>query len=369
MKKSISLLLGFALLLGAFCGCGGSDTSGSNTSGTGKNEISETGTESATGGIGGLVGDVSNFSVTAAYDYGMHVEDTAYMLYNGIERFFDIPEELDTVVAGDTFHIVHTGEIHIQESYPASATLSGEIVQVEVRKAQVLRLTYYAPYDGAEEYFEVWHDNGVREKITVKSRPDYYIRDLNDGLFSPLSDVNYSTTLYGTYNGVNGCDSDGYTLLGLYRWHPRFKGREVHPQTKAAIEELNEKSDFTFDLLAKKEACDFTDYEYTPGFGCESYEKDGVSYGFSTYPDYASGAYCITSIFSQGGNTVFGVKGDEAAENVAEALLSYGYTLTAREETHVSGSKYGVAITFTKTDGVWSVQIGLRSTNDTGIMY
>ncbi len=329
---------------------------------------------------GGREGILNGVQVTATYDYGLHREGKAVMLYGHCSLFFQIPEEIDRVVAGDVFDIEHTGESRVAESYPGQMFISGKIKSVTVHKAEIVRLTYYAPYNGAQERFVIERDDGTSERIKVANRPDYYITGFDGeyGEFRELSEVSYSTTLFGSYSVIDGYSEEkGYSFSGLYRWHPRFEGREIHPDTQAAVTDFNNNSSFTFKLLSKLKDCDFTDYEYNPGFGCESYHKDGVDYGvkygFSMYPDEACGAYCITSIEASGEYTVFGLNSkDMTRKKLCELLERHGYTVlpTSRGD-FVGGALYGVFIRFEQdaTTGEWVMNVGLRSTNDTGIIY
>ncbi len=328
----------------------------------------------AADGVGGLV--LNGMQVTATYDYGLHREGKAVMLYGHCNLFFQIPEEIDRVVAGDVFDIGHTGDARIAESYPGQVFISGKIRSVDVHKANIVRLTYYAPYNGAQEYFVIEHDNGTSEKIKVATRPDYYITGFDGeyGEFRELSEIFYSTTLFGSYSVIDGySEENGYSFSGLYRWHPRFEGREIHPDTQTAITDFNNNSSFAFPLLTKLTDCDFTDYEYNPGFGCESYQKDGVEYGFSMYPDEACGVYCITGIEASGEYTVFGLNSkDMTREKLHEVLVRHGYTVGVTDRTDfVGGALYGVSIRFEKDaeTGEWVMNVGLRGTNDTGIIY
>lgn len=327
---------------------------------------------------GGANGLLNGIQVKAEYDYGnVHTEGKAVMLYGHCNLFFEIPSDIDRVVAGDVFDIEHTGESRVAESYPGQMFISGKIKSVKVHKAEIIRLTYYAPYNGEAEYFVWQRDDGTSEQIKVASRPDYYIKrfDGEYGEFEELSEISYSTTLFGSFSVIDGySEEEGYSFSGLYRWHPRFEERDIHPDTQTAITDLNNHSSFDYKLLAKLENCDFTGYEYNPGFGCESYKKDGVEYGFSMYPDEACGAYCLTNISCKGAYSVFGVDPQTAtAEDIQATLTMHGYKVSSSnlDNIMVRGSCYGVSITFVKEHigETWRVIIGLRSTNDTGIIY
>ncbi len=145
--------------------------------------------------LGGCAGGASSgtgiataraMRVQASYDYGLHVEGKASMLYDGCIRFFDLPDTLDCVVAGDVFMVGFSGDSYRRETYPSTMCIDGTITSVDMEQAEIVRLTYYAPYDGEAEYFMLERDNGVSERIAVSSRPDYFIENAS-GSFSALS--------------------------------------------------------------------------------------------------------------------------------------------------------------------------------------
>ena len=119
MKKWIAWTLGIFSL--AAVGCGKDNGNGS--------ESSEAKTET------------SVFTVTAAYDYGTHVQNQLTLLYGGSFRFFDLPENYGEVLAGDTFTIEYTGELEIEEIEPSTVEITGEIVAVTAQKAERVGLT------------------------------------------------------------------------------------------------------------------------------------------------------------------------------------------------------------------------------------
>lgn len=317
----------------------------------------------------------NGIQVKAEYDYNI-AEGKAVMLYGHCDLFFQIPDEIDRVVSGDVFDIEHTGDALVLESYPGQMRITGKIKSVKVHKANIVRLTYYAPYNGEEEYFIWERDNGTSERIKVETRPNYYITGFDGeyGKYRELSKVSYSRTLFGSYSAIDGYnEEEGYSFSGLYEWHPRFEEREIDADTQTAITDLNNNSSFDYKLLSKVENCDFSEYEYEPGFGCERYTKDGATYGFSMYPDEACGEYCLTSIQQEGGFTLFGINSASAtAEEICLALETHGYALSATvSDTLVQGACYGVSVSFVResAESNWSVRIGLRTTNDTGIIY
>lgn len=317
-------------------------------------------------------GDASEFdtyTVTANYDYGMHRPGLAAILYNSSTAFFELPEGVDMVLAGDLFTVKYSGQLLIQESYPSSVVFAdGGIESLTMQKAKLVRLTYHPAADGEAERFVVLHDNGIEEEIAVAERPDYYITDA-EGHFEPLGELDYSQMLFGSYSPVDGYSaSDGYKFSGFYVWNPRFEEREVHPDTLAAVNELNENADFAFDLLAKRDDCDFTGYTHEAGFGCDEYEREGQTFRLSIYPDLAGGDACITNIACTDGSKVFGLDGSEDIDTIRAVLEEKGYTLETVGTSPVA-SKYGVWITFSGEEGAVQLRIGVNPTNDTGIVY
>lgn len=197
MRKMSTLRCGVVGLCTLLCGCAGGASSGMGDA------------------------EAKAMRVQAAYDYGLHVEGKASMLYNACTRFFDLPESLDCVVAGDVFTIGFTGDSYRQETYPSTMKIT-HITSVEVEKAEIVRLMYYAPQDGELEYFMLQRDDGVSERITVSSRPDYVIETVLDGTFSALSDVSDCKILFGTYNAESDYSEEtGYRFVGLYADNPR----------------------------------------------------------------------------------------------------------------------------------------------------
>ena len=220
MKKILTFLLclGFAFSLVA---CGGDNGTSEETSSSIANEQnSESGSNEK---------ETSFFTVTAEYDYDVHIQGEPYMLYGYYLPFFDVPSEHGAVVAGDVFTIEYTGTLIRNDIYPGEAylTAGGEIVSVTVQKAKSVYLIRVLEESVAEEgespswMYYLYNDGVIGDEVKVASAPQYYLTNENGEMAYaelPYNDI----VLYGTYSAVDGySETDGYRLSGLYAWNVR----------------------------------------------------------------------------------------------------------------------------------------------------
>ena len=309
-----------------------------------------------------------SFSVTASYDYGVHKEGYATLLYNGYVPFFDLPEDLDAPLAGDVYQVTFEGSADFTQSYPGNVNINGNIAAVTVETAIVVRVVY-SNYEG-EETIEIYHDNGDREIAKVAWRPDYIVQGAGgDGRIEPLSDIRYDQ-FYATYSPVDGySEIEGYRFAAFYSHCPRYVQRTAHPDTLAAVKDLNENTDLSLDLLAVMGSCDLTEFEGGKQFGCYCYEKDGREYTFTPYPDHDNGGWYLTSVTGEAGRiTAFGLCGDESDEIIMATMTNNGYKLldwvSAPSTGYLTFLRNGVQISFSGREGERSVAIELFVSND-----
>ncbi|MBE5747675.1 MAG: hypothetical protein E7352_05860 [Clostridiales bacterium] len=166
----------------------------------------------------------SFYTVTSGYDYGFHIQDKPYMLYNDSRLFFELPEDHGEVVAGDTFTIEYTGELRINETYPSETyVLNGEIVSVTAQKAETVPLWCQVSENGAIEFYLRISECIIGEKVNVQTRPEYYLTNEKGEIgYEELTTAADGMVFYGTYSVTNGYDeTDGYRLSGLYSWNVR----------------------------------------------------------------------------------------------------------------------------------------------------
>lgn len=158
------------------------------------------------------------YTVTANYDYGMHVPNRATMLYSYSTLFFTLPEGFDPPVAGDEFTVSYTGQLLIQETYPSTVVITGgEIVSVTAEPAVIRTVRYNA----ADQTLTLLDDNG--EDVKIKGEivfPEYAIVS-QDGEYLPLHTLASDRTLYGSVSPTDGEKDGGITFSGLYTVNPR----------------------------------------------------------------------------------------------------------------------------------------------------
>lgn len=159
--------------------------------------------------------------VKTHYDYGMHRQGKAVLLYNSCTPFFELPEGMDYAIAGDRFTLTYTGEMLTLDSYPGTVMMDdGAIRSVRVQKAVILPLTYRIEGNTAQFF------NASGEAVHVETFPEWVVTDPQAGTFLPLAEIADGTLLYAGYDPVDGCvGNDGgqelYTFAALFTQSPR----------------------------------------------------------------------------------------------------------------------------------------------------
>lgn len=159
------------------------------------------------------------YTVTANYDYGMHVPNRATMLYSSSTLFFALPEGFDPPVAGDEFTVSYTGQLLIQESYPSTAVITeGEIVKVTAEPAVMRTVRYNA----ADQSLTLLDENGESIALATGSIqfPKYYLIG-TEGEYVELSTLAEDIVLYGSMSPTEQKSGGGITFSGLYKVNPR----------------------------------------------------------------------------------------------------------------------------------------------------
>jgi hypothetical protein len=394
MKKLLALLLS-GLLLATMAGCGDSYIV---LSGTGKGSLttpdkwplpSTTPDVTTTFDIEPLppvtvppvtmptVGGIEEISIITEYSYRQGTA-TLYArplvfaggAYPSYELPDILPDGIGNPVAGDVYHVVFKEPI-----IPDSDMMVDESIveSVEVKQAEIVRVVYSNYGDG--ETFEIYHDNGDREIAKVASRPGYIVQgSWGTGKCYPLADVMYDQ-FYATYSPVDGySEEDGYHFSAFYSACPRYEKRKPHPDTLAAVEELNKNAGFSLDLLAELENCDLTGFVGGKQFGCYCYEKFGQKYTFTPYPDHDNGGWYLTSVEGEKGKlAVFGLDGDESDEKIRSTMIGKGYKLLDWVDSYEAGYltflKNGVQITFAGKAKSRTISVELYVSNDLGYAY
>lgn len=173
--------------------------------------------------------EVFSWSFPIVYDYGLHEENRATLLYGYCIPFFDPTEwgiELP-LLAGDELMVYYTGELVIDDSYPGRAYIvdGGSIQWIE--KTKTAKLCSLRVKDGA-----LYTADGLRLAGAYE-----YVVNL-DGSLSKLSYLPDGMQLYGSYTGYISCDGavadgavadsdvyDGTDLRrydAIYSYDPRY---------------------------------------------------------------------------------------------------------------------------------------------------
>ncbi len=165
--------------------------------------------------ITSVADEQKTWNLEVRFDYGFHVEDTLTMLYNDIIPFFNTEQYgITDLLAGDILTIRYTGEIRIQETYPATIGPSEfTITDVSIIRAKVVRLAFYEQKDYYTNFITV--DGSA--KIYRVNFP-YIIYP--DNTFSAFDDTNLGRAYYGTLRG----DMNTSEVSALYTTN---RGREL----------------------------------------------------------------------------------------------------------------------------------------------
>lgn len=182
-KHRYSIIFGLILPL-IITGCGRASQSEESESSLDPNIITSVADEPKT------------WNLEVRYDYGFHVEDTLTMLYNDILPFINTEQYgITNLLAGDLLTVRYTGEILIQETYPATVGPSEfTITDVSVIRAKVVRLAFYEQKDNYNQFITV--DGSA--KIYRANYP-YVIYP--DDTFSAFDETNLGRAYYGTIRG------------------------------------------------------------------------------------------------------------------------------------------------------------------------
>ena len=181
-----------------------------------------------------------------------------------------------------------------------------------------------------------------------------------------LTEIKRGTVIYGTYSPLDDV-ADGICVLAFYESHPRPVETVIHPDTLAAVEELNANSRTLLDLYALRSECDFTGFEYTKSDGAQGYSKDGEDYSVGDGSYRREEEYVIHIRLDAGSGTLLGLDGSETADEILQTLESYGYhCLRLYDAEIIYASKYGVTVWFWQCGEGWDRAAYLSSPHRLG---
>ena len=215
MKKFFMFMMSAIFALTAFGSCGlynGNTTDSSDDSSSDSSQSS-----------------IKKMTMTAHYDYGMHIEDKITVLLNSSNVFFKLADYgIEKLLAGDVVTVEYTGECYIQETYPSTVvTKDMDIQNVTVLEAKVLELSVGMSDDG----ITLNYGNN-----TVFNNAKYVINE--DGTFETLGEQHVGTTLYGTDSPT----ASSFQIMALYTYAPRIPLKAIpdeHVHSLVCLEEIS----------------------------------------------------------------------------------------------------------------------------------
>lgn len=148
---------------------------------------------------------VHKASFLANYDYGLHIENKATLLFGYGYLNFDYRKYIgdETIIAGDVLEVSYTGEIMIEESYPSNAFIeNGELLGAKLHKASLVDFTVLAIPGGG---LDIVADDGKNYKL-----PENIV--YGDNNFTNISNIYQGLKLKGTLKH----DSEKNNLIALY---------------------------------------------------------------------------------------------------------------------------------------------------------
>jgi len=149
---------------------------------------------------------------TVTYDYGFHIEGKVETLLDGNTVFFNPAEYgFAPLLAGDKITVTYTGEMLMQETYPGTVVINGELKNIKKESAPIAQYVYKN---------SGWYVcNGEEETLIEPEFPEYVLAE--DMSFYPLTDVAEGTTLYATYKTDEKGTQHYQSAYALYDYNPR----------------------------------------------------------------------------------------------------------------------------------------------------
>ncbi len=308
-----------------------------------------------------------SYTVTARFDYGGYKPEKAVLLYDCNLQFFNALSAVDTPIAGDVFELEYSGRMMLNETYPGTVGVDGEITSVTVIEAKVMRLAYFPQTETEAAKFVRMRDDGVEEVIEFDAAPQVVVQGSGvECTYRPLSEIERETVIYGTYSPLDDV-ADGIGILAFYQSRPRPTETVIHPNTLAAVEELNANSETLLDLYALHRECDLTGFEYTKSDGGQGYSKNGEHYTVWDGVYRREESYVTYIRLDAGCGTLLGLDGSETADEIIQTLESFGYNCQRSEYTgDIYASKYGVTVRFDLRADSWARSAYLSSPDRPG---
>ena len=201
--KKISFIMMFLLLLGSCSIPNNSENPSSINSQSPSEELPSPSDSQPSNEINNEV--VHKASFLANFDYGMHVENYAFLLFDYCYLNFDYKKFIgnEKIIAGDVLEISYTGELLTEESYPGKTFIAdGQLLDATLHKASLVDFTVMAVPGGG---FDIVADDGKNYQL-----PQYIV--CGDNKFTEANNVYQNLKLTGTLRH----DSKDNKLVALY---------------------------------------------------------------------------------------------------------------------------------------------------------
>ena len=164
---------------------------------------------------GGENGSFQTFDFVVNYDYGNVMTDKATALIDSAHIFFDLDDwNIDSLIGGDVVTVRFSGNMRIQESYPATVvTAEMNIISIFVTKADIMELTVVEGEGGALLL------EAKNSSLTPYFEADKIMIINEDLTFRALDESDVGKTLWASYRVKTG--EAQANISAIYSYCPR----------------------------------------------------------------------------------------------------------------------------------------------------
>ena len=149
---------------------------------------------------------------TVGYDYGFHMEDKAVALLDGNKVFFNPSDYgVETLLAGDKVTVTYVGEMLMQETYPGTIIIHGDLKNLSIELAPIAQYTYQ---NG--DWYVCQGENKTRLEVSL---PEYVSSE--DMSFYASAELQDGATVYGTCKTDEKGKTYYESIYAVYDYKPR----------------------------------------------------------------------------------------------------------------------------------------------------
>lgn len=164
---------------------------------------------------GGENGSFQTFDFVVDYDYGNVMTDKATALIDSAHIFFELDDwNIDSLIGGDVVTVRFSGNMRIQESYPATVvTAEMNIISIFVTKADIMELSVVEGEGGAPVI------QAKNSSLTPFFETDKIMIVNEDLTYRELSASDIGKTLWASYRVKTG--EAQANVAAVYSYCPR----------------------------------------------------------------------------------------------------------------------------------------------------